>query len=113
MPLWKAGLNYRHGTGHGVGAFLNVHEGPHGIGPRTYKEPLYANMLVSDEPGYYEDGEFGIRIENIVRIKQATTKYNFGALPYLTMEPLTLVGIFVHYVIVYNDIIVYFSCLFN
>ncbi|XP_019849652.1 PREDICTED: xaa-Pro aminopeptidase 1-like isoform X1 [Amphimedon queenslandica] len=94
LPLWKAGLNYRHGTGHGVGAFLNVHEGPHGIGgSRNYSEPLYGGMFVSDEPGYYEDGEFGIRIENIVLIKPVETKYQFGGSPYLTMEPVTLVPI--------------------
>lgn len=47
-PLWAAGLDYKHGTGHGVGSFLNVHEGPHGIGTRPYPEPLQANMIVTD-----------------------------------------------------------------
>ena len=58
--LWEAGLDYRHGTGHGVGAALNVHEGPHSISPRfANPTPLQAGMIVSDEPGYYEDGNFG------------------------------------------------------
>lgn len=92
-PLWTAGLDYRHGTGHGVGAFLNVHEGPQGISLRQYPEPLQAGMFVSDEPGYYEDGSFGVRIENVVYIKPVETKYNFGNTGFLTMEPVTLVPI--------------------
>ncbi|KAK3060946.1 hypothetical protein LTR53_019937, partial [Teratosphaeriaceae sp. CCFEE 6253] len=66
--LWASGLEYRHGTGHGVGSYLNVHEGPIGIGTRIqYSEvPLAVGNVISNEPGYYEDGEFGIRIENIV-----------------------------------------------
>ena len=53
-PLWSVGLDYNHGTGHGVGSFLNVHEGPHGIGRRLYPEPLQANMIVTDgEPLLY------------------------------------------------------------
>ena len=67
-PLWGDGLDYRHGTGHGVGHFLNVHEGPQGIGTRTVfnDTSLKENMVVSNEPGYYEDGQWGIRIENLV-----------------------------------------------
>jgi len=67
MNLWKVRLDYRHGTGHGVGAFLCVHEGPQGISFRDppYKIPMEPGMTVTDEPGYYEDGEFGIRIENV------------------------------------------------
>ncbi|KAK4378963.1 hypothetical protein RND71_000825 [Anisodus tanguticus] len=62
--LWKAGLDYRHGTGHGVGAALNVHEGPHSISFRFGNmTPLLTGMIVSNEPGYYEDHSFGIRIE--------------------------------------------------
>jgi len=91
-PLWAAGLNYKHGTGHGVGAFLNVHEGPQGISARPSLEPLSAGMFVSDEPGYYEDGSFGVRIENVVIIKSVETKYNFDGVGYLTMEPVTLVS---------------------
>ena len=64
--LWQQGLDYRHGTGHGVGSYLNVHEGPIGIGTRPqYTEvPLATGNVISNEPGYYEDGAFGIRIES-------------------------------------------------
>lgn len=69
--LWAEGLDYRHGTGHGVGSFLNVHEGPIGIGTRVaYSEvPLAVGNVISNEPGYYEDGAFGIRIESKLRPK--------------------------------------------
>ena len=69
-PLWQVGLNYGHGTGHGVGAYLNVHEGPMSISPR-YKnlEGLKQGMVLSNEPGYYEDGVFGVRIENLLEIQ--------------------------------------------
>ncbi|MQL95792.1 hypothetical protein Taro_028464, partial [Colocasia esculenta] len=64
VPLWKIGLDYRHGTGHGVGAALNVHEGPQSISFRFGNmSPLRKGMIVSNEPGYYEDHSFGIRIE--------------------------------------------------
>ncbi|KAI8141912.1 peptidase M24, structural domain-containing protein [Fennellomyces sp. T-0311] len=93
--LWKDGLDFRHGTGHGVGSFLNVHEGPQGIGVRiAYNEtPLAAGMTVTDEPGYYEDGKFGIRIENVLVVKQAQTPHNFGDRGYLGFEHVTLVPI--------------------
>jgi Xaa-Pro aminopeptidase len=69
-PLWDIGSDYGHGTGHGVGAALNVHEGPHSISPRyTNVEGLKAGMIVSNEPGYYEDGNFGIRIENLLELQ--------------------------------------------
>ena len=70
--LWAAGLDYDHGTGHGVGSYLSVHEGPHRItktGNRTALEP---GMVVSNEPGYYREGAFGIRIENLVAVVEAT-----------------------------------------
>ncbi len=72
-PLWEAGLDYAHGTGHGVGSFLAVHEGPQRIAPVTSSqsggdEPLAAGMIVSNEPGYYKTGEYGIRIENLVLV---------------------------------------------
>jgi len=90
--LWAAGLDYRHGTGHGVGAALNVHEGPISISKRTYiTQPLLAGMVVSNEPGYYEDGSFGCRIENLLVIKDATTEHVFGGQPFLDFERLTLV----------------------
>eukprot|EP00968_Pinguiococcus_pyrenoidosus_P016450 scaffold1596_cov302-Pinguiococcus_pyrenoidosus.AAC.19 len=70
--LWRAGQDYAHGTGHGVGAALNVHEGPQSISPRFYnQQPLMAGMIVSNEPGFYEPGAFGIRIENLVAIEDA------------------------------------------
>ncbi|MET4897707.1 aminopeptidase P family protein [Sphingomonadaceae bacterium jetA1] len=73
-PLWEAGLDYAHGTGHGVGAYLSVHEGPQRIAAPNYPggaamEPLRAGMLLSNEPGYYKAGEYGIRIENLVRVE--------------------------------------------
>ncbi|KAI0824889.1 Creatinase/aminopeptidase [Trametes gibbosa] len=91
-PLWEDGLDYRHGTGHGVGHFLNVHEGPHGIGVRiAYNNtPLKPGMTVSNEPGYYKDGEYGIRIENIVIVREAQTPNNFGDKGYLRFEHVTL-----------------------
>ncbi|KAG4414231.1 hypothetical protein IFR04_012637 [Cadophora malorum] len=91
--LWEEGLDYRHGTGHGVGSYLNVHEGPIGIGTRIqYSEvPLAPGNVISNEPGYYEDGSFGIRIENIVMVKEAETKHKFGDKPYLGFEHVTMV----------------------
>jgi len=91
--LWAHGLEYRHGTGHGVGSYLNVHEGPIGIGTRIqYSEvPLSVGNVISNEPGYYEDGKFGIRIENIVMVKEVETKYKFGEKPYLGFEHVTMV----------------------
>ena len=67
--LWQVGLNYNHGTGHGVGYFLNVHEGPQGIS-RARKTVLKEGMNVTDEPGYYEAGAFGIRIENVLFVQK-------------------------------------------
>jgi Xaa-Pro aminopeptidase len=91
--LWEEGLDYRHGTGHGVGSYLNVHEGPIGIGTRIqYSEvPLAPGNVLSDEPGYYEDGSFGIRIENIIMTKEASTNHKFGEKPYLGFEHVTMV----------------------
>jgi len=67
--IWEIRKDYGHGTGHGVGAALNVHEGPHGISPRwTNKETLKKGMVTSNEPGFYDDGNFGIRIENLLEI---------------------------------------------
>jgi Xaa-Pro aminopeptidase len=90
--LWNEGLDYRHGTGHGVGSFLNVHEGPIGIGTRVQfsEVPLSVGNVISDEPGYYEDGKFGIRIENMVVVKEVETKHKFGDKPYLGFEHVTL-----------------------
>ncbi|KAI8971587.1 peptidase M24, structural domain-containing protein [Mycotypha africana] len=95
MPLWKLGLDYRHGTGHGVGSYLNVHEGPHGIGVRApyNNTALKAGMTVSNEPGYYEDGKFGIRIENVLLICDANTPHNFNERGYLKFEHVTMAPI--------------------
>ncbi|KAA1478144.1 Creatinase/aminopeptidase [Dentipellis sp. KUC8613] len=90
--LWKDGLDYRHGTGHGVGHFLNVHEGPQGIGTRiAYNStPLKPGMTVSNEPGYYADGRFGIRIENVVIVREVHTPNNFGGKGFLGFEHVTM-----------------------
>ncbi|MCK0070796.1 aminopeptidase P family protein [Kordiimonas laminariae] len=69
-PLWEAGLDYDHGTGHGVGSFLAVHEGPQRIAKFGSPVPLQAGMILSNEPGYYKEGEYGIRIENLVLVKE-------------------------------------------
>jgi Xaa-Pro aminopeptidase len=75
--LWDVGKDYGHGTGHGVGAALNVHEGPFGISPRwANTEGLRKGMVVSNEPGYYEDGNFGIRIENLLEIRHVKEELN-------------------------------------
>ena len=94
-PLWKVGLDYRHGTGHGVGSFLNVHEGPQSISFRDspYKQPMLPGMTITDEPGYYQDGDFGIRIENVLVVKDANTENNFGNRGYLGFEHVTVVPI--------------------
>ena len=82
--LKQIGLNYAHGTGHGVGYFLNVHEGPHAISKRN-KINLQEGMIVSNEPGYYEKNKFGIRIENLVYVKKNKKKMSFEN---LTMAPI-------------------------
>lgn len=92
--LWKIGLDYRHGTGHGVGAALNVHEGPQSISFRFGNmTPLLKGMIVSNEPGYYEDHSFGIRIENLLFVKEIDTPNRFGGIGYLGFEKLTFVPI--------------------
>lgn len=68
MHLWQQGLDYDHGTGHGVGSFLGVHEGPQNISKALRGVPLQAGMIVSNEPGYYKTGEYGIRIESLVLV---------------------------------------------
>ena len=82
--LKQIGLDYPHGTGHGVGYFLNVHEGPHAIS-RGNKVKLHEGMVVSNEPGYYEKNNFGIRIENLIYIKKRKNKLFFEN---LTMTPI-------------------------
>ena len=69
-PLWEAGLDYEHGTGHGVGSYLSVHEGPQNISKRPIAQALKPGMIVSNEPGYYKAGEYGIRIENLIVVTE-------------------------------------------
>jgi Xaa-Pro aminopeptidase len=86
--LWQQGLDYPHGTGHGVGCFLCVHEGPQSIARRTSGAPLSLNMVVSNEPGVYFAGKYGIRIENLCRVKL----HNCSPMgEFYTFEELTLV----------------------
>ena len=81
-------------AGHGVGAALNVHEGPQSISFRfAITQPLMVGMIVSNEPGYYEDNAFGIRIENLLMIEEASTEFNFGGKTFMKFSPLTLVPI--------------------
>jgi len=82
--LKKINLDYNHGTGHGVGYFLNVHEGPHAIS-KGNKIKFKEGMIVSNEPGYYEKGKFGIRIENLVTLKKFKKKFKFEN---LTLAPI-------------------------
>ncbi len=85
--MWKEGLNYLHGTGHGVGSYLNVHEGPHQIRMEYKPTPLLAGMTITDEPGIYLKDKFGVRIENTLLIKEYM-QGEFGN--FLQMESLTL-----------------------
>ena len=91
-PLWSAGLDYDHGTGHGVGSYLGVHEGPHRISKAPSTVPLQAGMIVSNEPGYYKTGAYGIRIENLQFVTPAAPIQG-GERPMLGFETLTLAPI--------------------
>ena len=84
--LFEAGLDYKHGTGHGVGSLLCVHEGPVGISRRA-EVKLEEGQCVSDEPGYYQDGEFGIRIENVIMVQQHPKHANRYCFENLTTAP--------------------------
>ena len=88
--MWREGYNYMHGTGHGVGSYLNVHEGPHQIRMEWKPAPLHAGMTVTDEPGLYLEGKFGVRIENTLLIVPSETT-PFGK--FLKFETLTLAPI--------------------
>lgn len=87
QAMWREGLNYLHGTGHGVGSYLNVHEGPHQIRMEWKPTPLVSGMTVTDEPGLYLSGRFGVRIENTLLIRDYI-ETEFGR--FLQFEPLTL-----------------------
>jgi Xaa-Pro aminopeptidase len=90
-PLWEQGLDFDHGTGHGVGSYLSVHEGPASISKRGMV-PLEPGMILSNEPGYYKEGAYGIRIENLVLVTEAA-KPEGGDRPMMGFETLTLVPI--------------------
>lgn len=91
MPLWKEGKDFNHGTGHGVGSFLNVHEGPQSIRKELNPVELEAGMVMSNEPGYYLEGKYGIRHENLILIKTwKTTEWN----TFYEFETLTLCPFF-------------------
>jgi Xaa-Pro aminopeptidase len=92
--LWDVGLDYDHGTGHGVGSFLSVHEGPQNISKRHVTQPLKPGMICSNEPGYYKTGEYGIRIENLIVVSAAAPVP--GGDPerkFMTFETITLAPI--------------------
>ena len=88
-PLWAVGLDYDHGTGHGVGSFLGVHEGPQRIAKSVNGVALKPGMIVSNEPGYYKSGAYGIRLENLVVVVNDTLKTSTR--PFLAFDTLTIV----------------------
>ncbi len=89
-PLWDQGCDFAHGTGHGVGHLLSVHEGPQSISPHRSTIPLEPGMIISDEPGFYKEGAFGIRIENLLVVQKCQKT---GLTHMLCFSPLTLVPI--------------------
>ncbi|MBU2992948.1 aminopeptidase P family protein [Octadecabacter sp. 1_MG-2023] len=89
-PLWLAGQDYDHGTGHGVGSYLSVHEGPQGLSRRA-DTVLETGMILSNEPGYYREGAFGIRIENLITVREAAPVTGGDARDMLDFETLTFV----------------------
>ena len=90
--MWNAGLDYGHGTGHGVGALLNVHEGPQRVATRGSDEPLQPGMIISNEPGYYEAGWGGIRLENLYVVTvDGTLPEHPNGKKWFQLEPLTLI----------------------
>jgi len=91
-PLWLAGQDYNHGTGHGVGTYLSVHEGPQRIS-RVSDVPLKAGMILSNEPGYYREGAFGIRIENLIVVQPASALQGADDRDMMAFETLTYVPI--------------------
>lgn len=89
-PLWDVGLDYDHGTGHGVGSYLSVHEGPQRISKVPNRTPLEPGMIVSNEPGYYKEGAFGIRIENLVVVHEVKDHPGWLEFETLTLAPIDL-----------------------
>lgn len=84
--LWNHGKDYNHGTGHGVGCFLGVHEGPQSFSKRSFKEPIKEGMILSNEPGFYKNLNYGVRLENLILVKKSTYK-NFLEFENLTLVP--------------------------
>lgn len=97
QPLWQDGYDFMHGTGHGIGSFLDVHEGPQGFSNMSggSKTPvaLQENMVITNEPGFYEEGSFGIRTESLVVVVRVATHRGFGGAPWLGFERITQVPI--------------------
>nr|WP_295886166.1 aminopeptidase P family protein [uncultured Devosia sp.] len=85
--LWQAGITYNHGTGHGVGAYLGVHEGPVGISSR-YTTPFEVGNVISNEPGYYQTGAYGIRIENLITVVESAQFPGYLEFETLTLAPI-------------------------
>ena len=92
LPLWMAGLDYDHGTGHGVGSYLGVHEGPQRIAKAANTQALLPGMILPNEPGFYKEGHWGIRIENLQVVTPAAP-ISGGERPMLGFETLTLAPI--------------------
>ncbi|MEC7488725.1 MAG: aminopeptidase P family protein [Pseudomonadota bacterium] len=93
LALWEEGLDYDHGTGHGVGSYLGVHEGPQRISKQGGSVPLEPGMILSNEPGYYKEGAYGIRIENLVVVTECTNTLGSREGDLLEFETITLVPI--------------------
>jgi len=89
-PLWDVGLDFDHGTGHGVGSYLSVHEGPQRISKVPNRVALEPGMILSNEPGYYKDGEYGIRIENLIVVQPVEGSANMLQFETITFAPLDL-----------------------
>ena len=85
--LWNNNLDYAHGTGHGVGYYMNVHEGPQSISSKSFTQPLKAGMIVSNEPGFYKNGSYGIRVENLELVVE--NKNGFLEFQTLTLAPIS------------------------
>ncbi|VDC07707.1 unnamed protein product [Peniophora sp. CBMAI 1063] len=90
VKMWKDGLNYGHGTGHGFGSYLAVHEGPHGFGIEV---PIVAGNVITNEPGFYKEGSFGVRLESALVVVPVKTKHEFNGPIWLGFERLTCVPI--------------------
>jgi Xaa-Pro aminopeptidase len=88
--LWQIGADYEHGTGHGVGSYLSVHEGPQRISKWVANTRLQPGMILSNEPGYYKEGEYGIRIESLIRVIEVPNMKGFYGFEILTLVPIDL-----------------------